>query len=177
MWYFPSYYSFHFTVSYIFINKFVRAISIEATPLCLLPNKLYLFILTQHMFILIQFGTCICVLHVSVCTGVMIRHGVLQKSCKGLCKIFVLTCLRMASIQDESRKHTWKGTNWLKINLCCFRTNKCNLSVHTIDVVATKYKVIFYFEWLYTLLLFTRSILTKQRLLNEQKNYSPFNIF
>jgi len=55
MWHFPSYNGFDFTVSYnIFINKFVHAISMEATLMCLLLNKLHLFILTQHRLILIR---------------------------------------------------------------------------------------------------------------------------
>jgi len=66
MWHFPSYYGFDFAVSYIFINKLVHAISMEATPLCLLLNKLHLFILTQHRLILFQ------VVPLNVCY--MFRH-------------------------------------------------------------------------------------------------------
>jgi hypothetical protein len=47
----------------------------EAIPLCLLLNKPHLFSVTQHRFILIQFGTCTCVMHVSVCTEAILRHG------------------------------------------------------------------------------------------------------
>ena len=131
------------------MNKLVHAISMEATPLCLLLNKPHLFSLTQHRFIVIQFSTCTCVLHVSACTEAILRHGstiFLQKSYKGLFKIFVLTCLRMASVQAETCSTHVQVPNWIKINLCCVRRNKCSLFLHATNVVATKYKVhIFFF--------------------------------
>jgi len=38
----------------------------------------------------------------------------------------------------------------MKINLCCFGLDKCGLFVHTTDVVATKYKVLFFTSSIYT---------------------------
>ena len=51
----------------IFIRRY-DAKFMEATPLCLLLNKLHLFSLTQHRFIIIHIVPYTYVLHVSACT-------------------------------------------------------------------------------------------------------------
>jgi len=46
----------------------MMAVVMEAILLCLLRNKPHLCSLTQHRFIIIQFVTFTCLLHVSTCT-------------------------------------------------------------------------------------------------------------
>jgi len=44
-----------------------------------------------------------------------------------LYKIFVLPCLMMASVQAETCSTHVQAPNWIEINLCCVKLNKCSL--------------------------------------------------
>jgi len=104
------------------------------------PGKLHLFSLTQNKFILIQFVTFIRALHVAA----ILRHvnikslqrkiiylckvfTPLDSECIFLYKVFVLPRLRMALVKAETCSTHVQVPNWIKINLCCVKLNKCSL--------------------------------------------------
>ena len=45
------------------------------------------------------------------------------------CKVRLLTCLKMASVQAEICSIHVKLTIWIKLNLCCIILNKCGLFI------------------------------------------------
>jgi len=92
-----------------------------------IAGKLHLFSLKQNRFILIQFVTFIRALHVSA----FLRHvntktlqgkiiylcevfDPLHSVCIFLCKVFVLPCLRMASVQAETCSTHVQAPNWIQ---------------------------------------------------------------
>ena len=74
-----------------------------AIPLCLLVNRLHLFILTQRTFILIQLDTPTCMLHVSACTLAILRHVITEtvqrKAQYSNC--WCVICTRSPKCQEE----------------------------------------------------------------------------
>jgi len=77
----------------------------DAIPLFLLLNKLHLFSLTQRTFILIQLDIPTCMLHVSACTLVILRH-VITKTIQRKVQysyFWCVICTCSAKCQDEER--------------------------------------------------------------------------
>jgi hypothetical protein len=69
-----------------------------------------------------------------------------------LCKIFALTCLKISYVQAETCSKHVKIIIWVKINLCCFRRNRCNvfskkhdfmafINMYICIILSTKWKV------------------------------------
>jgi len=94
----------------------------DALPLFLLINKLHLFSLTQRICILIQLDTPTCMLHVSACTLVVLRH-VITKTIQRKVQYFIVGVLFVRVALNVKTK---------SVGFCCLRSVPKYLEIHGI---------------------------------------------